>query len=202
MNDSARLKIYNIAAGQAFLSVLADSISDDKQRQEVFGPCQLEDVTILLPTRRAALHLSKLLLSRAQSQGQQAVLLPHIGTLGDLDDQGFEGIQYDGVMAPDLPPAIDPRARHFYFLKLIRKWAEQTDQELSAVRLSALAYDLEGLLDQAQNEQIDWASLPNLVTGELAQNWEITVDFLRIITEFWPAFLQDNNLLDPVERRK
>ena len=201
MNDSARLKIYNIAAGQAFLSVLADSISDDKQRQEVFGPCQLEDVTILLPTRRAALHLSKLLLSRAQSQGQQAVLLPHIGTLGDLDDQGFEGIQNDGVMAPDLPPAIDPRARHFYFLELIRKWAEQTDQELSAVRLSALAYDLEGLLDQAQNEQIDWASLPNLVTGELAQNWEITVDFLRIITEFWPAFLRDNNLLDPVERR-
>ena len=201
MNDSARLKIYNIAAGQAFLSVLADSIIDDKQRQEVFGPCQLEDVTILLPTRRAALHLSKLLLSRAQSQGQQAVLLPHIGTLGDLDDQGFEGIQNDGVMAPDLPPAIDPRARHFYFLELIRKWAEQTDQELSAVRLSALAYDLEGLLDQAQNEQIDWASLPNLVTGELAQNWEITVDFLRIITEFWPAFLRDNNLLDPVERR-
>ncbi len=203
MNDSARPKLYNIAAGQPFLSVVADSLSDDKRRQEVFGPCQLEDVTIVLPTRRAARELSRLLLAHAEMSGNHALLLPQIGTLGDLDEDGFDASSTDDATAAalDLPPAVAPRARHFHFLTLIGKWAEQTKQELSAVRLSALAYDLERLLDQAQNEQIDWADLPHLVTGELAQNWEITVDFLKIITEFWPTFLRHDGALDPVDRR-
>ncbi|MDC0148062.1 double-strand break repair protein AddB [Alphaproteobacteria bacterium] len=203
MTDSARHKIYNIAAGQPFLTVLADSLSDAARRHAVFGACRLEEVTVLLPTRRAARELARLLLEAAETNGQSAILLPHIGTLGDLDDAGFEPAQLDGASAAalSLPPSIDGRARHFEFLKFIAKWAEVTEQEMSAVRLSALAYDLERFLDQAQNEQIDWSQLPNLVDGDLAENWQQTVDFLKIITEFWPAYLQDNEILDPVDRR-
>jgi ATP-dependent helicase/nuclease subunit B len=203
MSDSARRNLYNIAAGQPFLTVLADSLSDAQRRHAVFGACRLEEVTVLLPTRRAARELARLLLEAAETQGKSAVLLPHIGTLGDLDDAGFEPAQLDGASAAalTLPAAIDARARHFEFLKFIAKWAEVTEQEMSAVRLSALAYDLERFLDQAQNEQIDWSQLPHLVDGDLAENWQQTVDFLKIITEFWPAYLQDNDIIDPVDRR-
>ena len=70
MSDSSRLKIYNIAAGQPFLSVLAQSLSDGAQRRALFGEVALEDVTILLPTRRAARELARLLLTVAEENGQ------------------------------------------------------------------------------------------------------------------------------------
>lgn len=203
MSDSSRLKIYNIAAGQPFLSVLAQSLSDGAQRRALFGEVALEDVTILLPTRRAARELARLLLTVAEENGQSAVLLPQISTLGDLDDDEFEAGLLAGTAsaALSLPPAIDARARHFLFLQFIRKWAELNEQHLSAVGLSALASDLERFLDQAHNEQIDWSRLPHLVPDELAANWQQTLEFLKIITATWPNYLHDTGQLDPVERR-
>ena len=203
MSDSSRLKIYNIAAGQPFLSVLAQSLSDGAQRRALFGEAALEDVTILLPTRRAARELARLLRAVAEENGQSAVLLPQISTLGDLDDDEFEAGLLAGTAsaALSLPPAIDARARHFLFLQFIRKWAELNEQHLSAVGLSALSSDLERFLDQAHNEQIDWSRLPHLVPDELAANWQQTLEFLKIITATWPNYLLDTGQLDPVERR-
>jgi ATP-dependent helicase/nuclease subunit B len=174
MTDSSSLKIYNIAAGQPFLDVLATSLSTQETRAALFGPVALEDITILLPTRRAARELARLLLAAAEKNGQEAILLPQISTLGDLDDEDFEAGLLAGTpsAALSLPPAIDPRARHFIFQRFIQKWAEVSNQDLSAVGLSALAYDLERFLDQAQSEQINWDELPSLAPDELAENWQ------------------------------
>jgi ATP-dependent helicase/nuclease subunit B len=203
MTDSSSLKIYNIAAGQPFLDVLATSLSTQETRAALFGPVALEDITILLPTRRAARELARLLLAAAEKNGQEAILLPQISTLGDLDDEDFEAGLLAGTpsAALSLPPAIDPRARHFIFQRFIQKWAEISNQDLSAVGLSALAYDLERFLDQAQSEQINWDELPSLAPDELAENWQQTLAFLKIITDAWPEYLHQTGQLDPVERR-
>ena len=37
--------------------------------------------------------------------------------------------------------------------------------------------------------------------ADLARYWEITLEFLRIATEFWPAHLAERGLIDPGVRR-
>lgn len=214
MSDSAALKLFSIAAGQAFLPCLADSLLDEPNRRALFGDVALEAFEILLPTRRAARDLAGHFVTRAAARGNTALLLPHIRTLGDLDDDApFASLSAsdDGLA---LPPAIEPMARHYHLLKLIRFWAEkkaisaQTGDILPAaqgalnpVKLSALAFDLAGFLDQAQNEDLAWDRLPKLAPEDLAKNWQQTLDFLKIITEFWPQILAESGVMDPTARR-
>lgn len=215
MSDSAALKLFSIAAGQAFLPCLAESLLDDPNRRALFGDVALEEFEILLPTRRAARDLAGHFVTHAAARGHTALLLPHIRTLGDLDDDAPVAPLSAGDDGLALPPAIEPMARHFHLLKLIRFWAEQKtaappDKDdimraeqgaLNPVKLSALAFDLAGFLDQAQNEDLDWARLPKLAPEELAENWQQTLDFLKIITEFWPQILAEAGVMDPTARR-
>ena len=208
MADSPAQKIYNIAAGQAFLPCLAATLLDEGARRALFGDAALPDFEILLPTRRAARDLAGHFLALAASRGQNAVLLPHIHTLGDLDEDAPDKEAAFLAMS-DVPPAIQPMARHYHLLTLIRAWAEKTGQAasgheegaLNPVKLSALAFDLERFLDQAQNEDLDWTRLPDLAPDELAANWQQTLDFLKIITEFWPQMLDELGMMDEAARR-
>ena len=207
MADSPAPKIYNIAAGQAFLPCLVETLLDEEKRRALFGDAALVDFEILLPTRRAARDLAGHFLEAAAANGQNGILLPHILTLGDLDEDAPDK-EAAFLALSDVPPAIEPMARHYHLLTLIRAWAEMTGQAgtggevaLNPVKLSALAFDLERFLDQAQNEDLDWRKLPTLAPDELAENWQQTLTFLKIITEAWPAHLAENNRLDPTDRR-
>lgn len=213
-SEAALPTLYNIAAGQDFLAALARGLSDEATRCAVFGACALEDVQILLPTRRAARQLASAFLAEALHRGRDAVLLPQIETLGDLDDAAqhlVENAEAFGAAHVDLPPAMEPMARHFHLLPLVAKWAALSGvggtggagdaQTLNPVKLSALAYDLEGFLDQAQNEQIDLTRLPELVPDELAQNWQQTLALLNVVTQYWPQHLTETGTMDPTERR-
>ncbi len=200
MSDSpsfSEARVYTIAPGQSFLEVLACTLFDDDARMAMFGAAALDSVQILLPTRRAARELANLFLRLAETQGQGALLLPRINTLGDLDEDAPQ-IERDRI---DVPPAVEPMARHFYLLPLIRRWAELTGQSLNPVKLSGLAFDLERFLDQAQNEQVAWDKLPDLVPDALAENWQQTLGFLDIITKSWPTYLDEIDALDPTARR-
>ena len=204
MADSSPLHLYNIAAGRAFLPALAATLLDEAQRTALFGAAALADYEILLPTRRAARDLAGLLVHQGAAQGRPALLLPHIRTLGDLDDDApMVATAQDGLA--DIAPAIEPMARHYHLLTLIRFWAEKSGQMaqggLNPVKLSALAFDLERFLDQAQNEALDWDKLPDLVPDELAENWQHTLEFLKIITGFWPQMLDEMGHMDPTARR-
>ncbi len=43
--------------------------------------------------------------------------------------------------------------------------------------------------------------LQELVPEEYAAHWQLTLDFLAIVTEHWPDYLADNGLVSPVARR-
>ena len=202
-SDSARA--FTIAPDRPFLKELAATLFDETTRTHLFGDAPLHSAHILLPTRRAARHLAFEFLHLAEAQGQDALLLPRIATLGDLDEDVPHLALHPSDDDLTARPAIDPLARHFHLLKLVRAWTAKTHPDdsgaLNPVKLSALVFELEAFLDQAQNEQLDWSRLPDLVPEELAENWQQTLDFLTIITEAWPAHLAEVDCLDPTERR-
>ncbi|MCH1542447.1 MAG: double-strand break repair protein AddB [Alphaproteobacteria bacterium] len=203
---AAELNLYNIAAGQPFLPRLAAALLDDTHRAGLFGDCHLEDVQILLPTRRAARMLAGEMVAQAAKNGRDALLLPRIDTLGDLDEDMPDTLTAT-MPDDDLPPAIEQMARHFHLLPLVAAWAEKgglgggAGETLNPVKLSALVHDLERFLDQTQNEQAQLEKLDTLAPENLAENWQHIVSLLNIVLRYWPDQLREVGKMDPTARR-
>lgn len=203
MPDSSSPRLFTIASGQHFLNTLAAALIDDDARNELVPNRALEDVLLLLPTRRAVREISGIFLELAQARGRDAILLPEISTLGDITETGYETAMLGELSADALeePPQIAPQERHFQMMNMIARWADDTGHKLDTGRMSALARELETLLDNAQNEQVDLAGLAQLVPDELADNWQQTLEHLSIITQSWPLYLKSQQRLDPTDRR-
>lgn len=221
---TARPRVCTIPPGAPFLSTLADCLLDGSlipgfsPRHERLG---LATATIFLPTRRAARALQDILLRRS---GGGALLLPRIVPLGDVDDD-FDAEaadepapgerQADAGLEPDpLAPPIPPLERRLILTRLVLAWARQVDRAL--LRLSqdepllapaspadalALAGDLEKLMDQLATQGVDWDELAGVVAARHSAWFAITLEFLRIVREAWPAILRERGASDPVMRR-
>ena len=64
-----------------------------------------------------------------------------------------------------------------------------------------LARDLAGLMDEIETEGSDWTRLADLAPGNLSGWWQVTLDFLSIVTEHWPEFLAARQQSNPAAHR-
>ena len=189
-----RPKVFTIPAGVAFVDaiaarMLADSGSD---------PLALARCRILLPTRRAcrALALAFLRLS-----GQRPLLLPRMTPIGDVDDDELTLEHADAIGENgdfDVPPAIASLRRQLLLTRLI---LALRGEETSPDQAARLAHELARFVDQVQIEGCDWRQLAAVVPEEFARHWQITLEFLKIVTEQWPAILAEEGRIDPADRR-
>jgi ATP-dependent helicase/nuclease subunit B len=179
-------RVYSIPAGVAFADVLAEGL----MQRAGDDPLALAAITILLPTRRAVRALTDAFLRVTDGR---ALLLPRLLALADLDgDQ-------DVLAASDIPPAIDPLQRHLILARLVMSrggdFAVAPDQALR------LAQALADLIDEVETEQVDFAKLKDLAPETFAGHWQATIEFLRIVTENWPAILEQQGAIDPARYR-
>ncbi|MAB13967.1 hypothetical protein, partial [Parvibaculum sp.] len=85
------LHLFTIPSGQPFLARLAEALRADPSLGGRFAMAdgrapELPDLTILLPTRRAARALGDAFLRAGEGE---ALLLPVIRPLGDVDEDGI-----------------------------------------------------------------------------------------------------------------
>lgn len=157
-------------------------------------PETLSDAVILLPNRRAARAFTAAL---ARGAGGRPLLLPQVRPLGDLEED--EPPFAPGALGLDLPPAIAPLTRRFEMARMI---VEEFAPGLSPLRALELADALGGFLDSCQLEEIgDLGAVGGLVTGELAEHWQASAEFLGLAAEAWPRRLAVMGLVDPAWRR-
>ncbi|MEE2996949.1 MAG: double-strand break repair protein AddB, partial [Pseudomonadota bacterium] len=185
--------IYNISAGTKFLDDLALGILD----RYGADPQILAGVQVMLPTRRACRALSDAFL---RVTGGAPVLLPVMTPIGDIeeDELGFIASDQPAVAeALNLPPAIPPLRRQTLLSRLIMAG----DENVSAAHAALLARELARLLDEAQTERLNFADLSRIVPDRYAGHWQETLEFLKIVTENWPAILLEQGCIDPAERR-
>ena len=193
--------VYTIPSGWPFVDALALGLGNLTSA----SPETLAATTIFLPTRRACRALSEAFLR--QSKGQ-ALLLPRMIPLGDTEDEGLliqsynlETLNSDGSNGEiilDTLPAITSLRRQLILARLIMarpKVDTRPDQAMF------LALELAKLLDQTQTEQLDFSALSDLVPSSFADHWQITLDFLKLLTNVWPKLLESEGVLDPSERR-
>ncbi|HXG78915.1 MAG TPA: double-strand break repair protein AddB, partial [Methyloceanibacter sp.] len=211
-------RLYTIPPSAPFLSTLARAILHGDlpcpggARPD---PLTLPLTTIYLPTRRAARALREAFLTES---GGEALLLPRIRTLGDPDEDAAlilgaeESGENDGE--PGVP-AIAPLRRRLALMRLVLAYQHLLRQaaraeadtlapplvKVSPAQASHLAADLARLMDIVESEEVELAELDSIMPEDFAEHWQITVGFLRILTEQWPRYLDDNGLVSPVARR-
>lgn len=186
--------VYTIPCGAAFVDALAEGIvervGDD--------PLDLAAVTVLLPTRRSCRSLREAFLRRSSGR---AMLLPRMSPLGDIDADALL-MGAEELPSPagslDLPDAVPRLDRQLMLARLIRQATGVAATTAQAVRLAA---DLARFLDAVWTEGADFDRLKALVPDDFAAHWQVTLEFLTIVTEHWPGILAANGTIDPAQRR-
>lgn len=184
------IPLYSIPASVPFLTALADKLLRDTKD----CPETLSEILILLPTRRGCRALQEEFLRLTDGK---PLLLPQLQPIGDIDE---EELLLSGAHAitQNLTP-ISPLKRLLMLSELIGSlpnYAKDMDQNLR------LSQALGQLLDEIHTENLDIQNLPLLVDKDLfAEHWQITVQFLEILSEHWPKILDENQLIDPAAFR-
>ena len=200
--------VHTIPSGASFLDALARGIVD--RYNDRSDPLALSRITVLLPTRRAVRALGD---AFARTLGG-TVILPTVRPIGDIDEDVFalEGDTLtEAQHAASVPPAIssvrrtmlimDRFRRRFLLSRLVQTWLEATGGDDNVVLATELAQSLSEFLDLMQTENVDLDRLENLVPDQFADHWRRNIEFLEIITKFWPQILKQEGAIDPGERR-
>jgi ATP-dependent helicase/nuclease subunit B len=203
--------VFSLPAGTPFLPSLVDTLVEGRLVQGfcVDGdPLSLADVTIYVPTRRAARELRGIFMGRLASP---VAILPTIRPLGEVDDDAAAFT--DGAPVPEVAPPVGALDRVLMLAPLVRRWkrlmpahvaqrfAEEVVVPASTADAIWLARDLAALIDEFETEGADWRLLEKLVEDDLAGWWQVTLEFLRIVTDAWPAMLAERGLSDPAVHR-
>ncbi|MDP6803726.1 MAG: double-strand break repair protein AddB [Rhodospirillales bacterium] len=191
-----RPRIFTIPPSHGFVDALAAGIL----RGAGADPFALARMRVLLPTRRACRSLRDAFF---RASGGHATLLPNLTPIGDLDEDEIAisaiGDETGASDAPfDLPPPISGLRRQLLLTRLVLAFERRNASPDQAARLAA---ELARLLDQVQTERLSLADLGDLVPDRYAAHWQITLSFLRLLTERWPEILAEEDCLDPADRR-
>lgn len=204
-----RPNLWNIPTGAPFLPELAKAILENRLLPDLeLGGPEIATATIYVPTRRAARGLRTLFVER---MGGKAAILPTIRPLGEFDEEAdfFE----PGSDMLELPPPVGNHERLFALAPLVRAWksrlpahvASLFDEELIVPASTAdsiwMARDLADLIDEIEMEGVGWSGLQDLVPAGLADWWQVTLDFLKIITGYWPDMLAERERSNPAAWR-
>ena len=172
-------------------------------------PLKLAEMTVLLPNRRACRTLQEAFLRQAMHPHKSgASLLPRLMPIGDLDGEDLEVLGGALLGAAAIPPSIGDLKRRMLLARLVMAAQGMATQghatARNAIRLdqaSQLAAELARLLDQVLTERKDLSALEDIVPENLAQHWQLTIDFLDILRRAWPDILADEGAIDPADRR-
>ncbi|MDP6882691.1 MAG: double-strand break repair protein AddB [Rhodospirillales bacterium] len=189
--------IYTIPAGLPFVDALAAGL----WAQAGGEPAALARATVLLPTRRSCRSLREAFLRLRRGR---PTLLPRLLALGDMDEDelALAGWQSGETEGPggglETPPALSGMRRQLLLTRLVLALGTTGTTPDHAARL---AFELARLLDQVETERLSFDALADLVPDDFADHWRITLDFLRIVTERWPAILAAEDGVDAARRR-
>ncbi|MDA4845309.1 double-strand break repair protein AddB [Hoeflea poritis] len=207
-------RLFTIAPGEPFLPRLAQALCHG----ELIGgfgyraddPLALSQATIYVPTRRAARALRSEFVDFID---RGSAILPTVRTLGENDDDGGF-LEEDQPALLDLAPPVGTTERLLELAQLITAWKRSLPKAVSDFhrenRLIApanpadavwLARDLAGLLEAMETENRPWTALDDLVGDDYAVWWQLTLEFLKIATGFWPQRLRELGCADPAAHR-
>lgn len=187
------MAVYTIPFSAPFLSTLVIGILD----RYGHDPLLLGNAIVLLPTQRGCLNLKVAFRRHHKINPNLTQVVPRIIPLADLEKTPF----LPGFI-PDLLPPDSPKFQQLGLLSQLIMAYGKKELPLTANKALALAEDLLTLLDEIHTSDVAPESLNDLVGEEFAHHWQITLDFLKIITQYWPIILSEKGFVDSSIRRR
>ena len=206
-------RVFTIPASAPFLPTLIKALIDGRLVDGFApgaDPLALATATLYLPTRRAARLARDVFLDVL---GTEAAILPRIVAIGDVDEDEIafdEAGRGDFGAALDVPEALGGLQRRLLLATLVTTWAKtiapgkKGEAPLIAnnpAAALALADDLARLMDDLATRQVPFEQLDALVPREVDDYWQLTLRFLKIAREAWPAILAEKGKIEPAARR-
>lgn len=207
--------VFTLPPGVPFLKALARAILNGNLPTPggaAPDPLSLPNITLLLPTRRAARAAREAFLA---ASGARAIIMPRIQPIseGEGDLSLIAGLAEPSLLssaALEQPPAISPLARTLTLMQLVGRWRQVMGKSLrgeerlvgaTPAQAAQLAFELGKLMDDVERENISLEGIQGLVPETYSEHWQKTVDFLKIVTEFWPEYLAETGLTSAEARR-
>ena len=207
--------LFTVAPGRSFLDAVVSAILEgrlpvgDGTAPDKF---QLPDYTILLPTRRAVRAMQAAFLKAAGPDG--VMLLPRLRPISQGEEEAtlisaVAGSD-SGLRGFEIPPAIDELERRLVLMQLVQRWTKTLasdggeaagHREATPSQVARLAGELAAMMDMVETENVSLDRLADLVPDSYAAHWQKTVDFLQIITAWWPQYLNASSCISAVDRR-
>ncbi|WP_455477063.1 double-strand break repair protein AddB [Bartonella sp. B41] len=205
-------RVFSISLGTPFLQNFVDALLSGRVIDD-FAPngdiqTALADTLIYVPTRRAARALRIAFVERSN---KQSTFLPTICPLGDLNEDSLLFIENHTKF---INPPIGENERLLLLARFIRLWHENLPTHLRAmfgiedVLVPAhtadaiwFAQDLAQLMDEIETEGADWSKLKEIAPDMVAEWWQITLNFLTIVTQSWPQILHEKQRSSPASWR-
>lgn len=215
---SARL--YTVPPGEPFLLALARALLNGDLPSPGSAkpdPLTLPDITLLLPTRRAARAAQDAFLA---ASGAKALLMPRIRPISEGEDDltlltNLAAPAALGSDALELPPPMPPMERTLTLMQLVLKWrdamaASATGDDAQSTNTPAqaagLATELANLMDEIERENVAFERIHDLVPEQYSAHWQKTVEFLKIVSTFkalgFTSQVENRNALILAEARR
>src|SRR5438270_2187998 len=202
-------RVFTIPASAPFLPTLIRALAECRlvAGLPAEDPLAWSRATLFLPTRRACALARDAFLDVLQVD---AAVLPRIVPLGDIDEDELAFAEAaSGEAGLEIPDELGRLERRMLLARLVLQWADQLNPQdgepplivPSPAAALALADDLARLIDDMTTRQVAWEKLNGLVPDNLDRYWQLTLDFLKIAGEYWPAELNEQNRIDPAARR-
>ncbi|WP_421589979.1 double-strand break repair protein AddB [Shinella sp. M27] len=207
-------RIYSIPASLPFLKTVAASLIDGRLvpgfTYDPADPLALADVTIYVPTRRSARVLRS---EFVDLFGGKSAILPVIRALGETDDDsGFFDEMTPALL--DMAEPLSGPARLIELARLVLAWRNSLPAAVTSVHAESplvapaspadavwLARNLAEIIDAMETEELDWSAFDSLDVSNHALWWQLTAEFLKIASDFWPARLTELSRSSPSLRR-
>ena len=178
-------RLYGLPPGANFAHAFADGLLrrlGDAPRED------LARVRVVMNTRRAVRAVSE-----AFEASGDAVFLPRIEVLDAFARGLGEG-----------PPPVEPLTRRLILTKAVAALLDQRPT-LGESAAAPLAASLISLLDEMARERAPLSRLDGALgddASRFAAHWSETLEFLKVIREFWPAHCEGAlGAVDPGARR-
>jgi len=186
--------LYTINPDVSFVDALVDGLL----RSADGDPMALSQMTILVPNRRAQRSLQEAFLRKLE---RRTTLLPVMRPIGDVDEDEVSFLGAGAGLDPsELMPAISGVRRQVMLMRQVMAWGG-LDHSLAPAQGWRLAAELARFMDQVDTESLSYKGLAGLVPEGLAHHWDITLEFLHIVTKSWPEILKAEGAENPAIRR-
>jgi ATP-dependent helicase/nuclease subunit B len=212
-------RVFTIPAAAPFLPTLARALLAGQLVPGFPGPDPLAiaDATLYLPTQRAARAFGQALIEVSR---RDSLVMPRIVPLGVFAAEEGEFSELEALSLDDRP-AVGDLERRMTLARLVAAWGRalkgairqvgadgrvETDPSepplvaATPVEALVLAGDLAALIDDMRIEGVGFERLGDIVGDQFDPYWKITLDFLKIAFEAWPAWLTERGLADRAER--